>query len=52
MKFHCPVLMTAEKTLEELIYKDGVKIMAITDKALAEAIENNKETVFTDVIQE
>ena len=52
LKFHCPLLITAEKTLEELVFKSGVKIMAITDKAIAQAIENNKETVLTDGNQE
>lgn len=52
LKFHCPLLVTAEKTLGELIFKEGVKIMAITDRDIAKAVIDNKETVLTDLIQE
>ena len=41
--------MTEEKTLGELTFKDGVKIMAITDGDIAKAIIDNKETVLTDL---
>ncbi|MBO4594634.1 MAG: hypothetical protein J5697_02910 [Clostridia bacterium] len=49
LKFRCPVLITEEKTLGELIFKDGVKIMAITDGDIAKAIIDNKETVLKDL---
>ncbi len=38
------MLITEQKLLEEYIFKAGVKVLAITDKSLADAIcENAKE---------
>lgn len=45
-KFHCPCLVTVEKTLEEITHKDNAKVMAIYDKKLAKAILDNLEKDF------
>ncbi len=42
-KLRCEVLETTGKTLEELTHKENVKVMAITDKALAKAISEHRE---------
>lgn len=44
--FHCPMLKTKDKLLEEFIFKVGVKVIAITDKSLADAIISNFEEDF------
>ena len=48
-KYRCPVLESTEKPLEEYIHKAGVKIAAVTDNALAKAIEENSENEFTAI---
>ena len=45
-KFNAPMLITKDKLLEELIFKPEVKVMAITDKALTDAIMQNFEEEF------
>ena len=45
-KFHCPLLETKEKDLQDLTHKDNAKVMAIEDKALAQAILSNSEIEF------
>lgn len=40
-KYNCPLLITKEKTLEQLTYKQNAKIMAVSDKALSKAILDN-----------
>lgn len=46
---HCPLLITKEKTLEELIFRANVKIMAVTDRGLAKAvIENSLEDFISE----
>lgn len=40
-KHGCPLYVTENAELAELIHKDGVKIAAITDKSLAKAITDN-----------
>ena len=45
-KYNCPLLITKEKTLEQLTYKENAKIMAVSDKALSKAIIENSEKDF------
>lgn len=45
-KFNAPLLVTKDKLLEDLIFKPTIKVMAITDKALADAILQNFEEEF------
>lgn len=40
------LLMTAEKALSQMTYKENSKIMAVTDAALAKAIVENGEKEF------
>ena len=51
-KFGCSLLKTVSADLAEYIHTDNVKIAAITDKSLAEAVKNNKENDFTEIGQE
>lgn len=44
--FKCPLLITKEKSLEDITFKENAKVMAITDKALAKAILDNSEKDF------
>lgn len=44
-KYSCPLLQTVEK-LENIIYKRNVKIIAVTDKNLADAVIKNTEKDF------
>jgi ribosomal protein L7Ae-like RNA K-turn-binding protein len=45
-KFSAPMLITKDRLLEDLIFKPTVKVMAVTDKALADAIMQNFEEEF------
>ncbi|MBR1968686.1 MAG: hypothetical protein IKJ14_03630 [Clostridia bacterium] len=45
-KFNCPMLITVEKTLEEITHRENAKVMAIADFALAKAILDNSEKDF------
>ena len=45
-KFHCPLIETTEKTLEQLTHRENAKVMAIADKSLAAAILDNTEKDF------
>ena len=40
-KYRCEAFRTVDKTLEQLVYKDSVKVAAITDFPLAKAIAEN-----------
>ena len=40
LKYRCGLLRTKNRTLCDLAHKDGVKIAALTDSALAEALIN------------
>ena len=51
-KFHCPLLQTAKKPLEEMILRENAKVMAVTDKALATALKDNVGEDFISVNQE
>lgn len=51
-KFGCRLLKTVGADLERYIYIDNVKVAAVTDKSLANAIFNNKENDFIEVGQE
>jgi hypothetical protein len=48
-KYHAKILVTIENPLSFYTHKDSAKIMAITDKALAEAILNNSENEFIEI---
>ncbi len=48
-KFHCPLIQTKTDTLEEIIFKQNAKIMAVTDKELAHAAVINSEKDFITV---
>ncbi len=48
-KFHCPILKTLDKELSELVFKDNVKIIAITDIALSKAIKENLGQTFIGI---
>ena len=49
-KLHCPLLITKEKPLEDLIFRANVKIMAVTDRGLAKAvIENSLEDFISEI---
>ena len=45
-KFKCPLLETKDVMLSELIHIEDTKIMAITDKNLANAVIENSEKDF------
>ena len=45
-RFHCPLIETLEKTLEEITHRENAKVMAIADKALSKAILDNSEKEF------
>ena len=47
-RFNCPLLITTDKNLEDYVYKPNVKIMAITDNALKDAVFNNKGNELTE----
>lgn len=51
-KLNAPVLITKTKTLEELTHRENVKIMAVTDIKLAEAIIRESENDFLTSDQE
>jgi len=43
-RFHCRVIQTMDKSLEQITLRENAKVMAITDKALSKAIlDNSKE---------
>ena len=46
VKFHCPIIQTVSKSLEELTFKDNAKVMAIADQALASAVLENIQDDF------
>lgn len=45
-KYGCPLLLTTQKTLEQMTFKDNAKVMAVSDKALSKAILDNLENDF------
>lgn len=45
-KFHCPLLETVSKTLEEITHRENAKVMAIADKELSKAVLGNSEKDF------
>lgn len=45
-KYHCPLLITKTKSLEQLTHRENSKIMAVSDKALSKAILDNSENDF------
>lgn len=48
-KYGCPLLRTKERTLAEIIFKENAKIIAVTDKNLADAAIKNSEQDFITV---
>lgn len=51
-KFRCKAFATTNKDLSEYVHKDGIKIMCVTDRGLAEAIINNSEKEFIEIERE
>lgn len=51
-KLRSPVLITKNKTLEEMTYRENAKVMAVTDAKLAEAILRESEKDFLTLDQE
>lgn len=49
-KYRCPAFCTKNIGLCDLAHKEGIKIAAITDKSLAEAIILNAEPNLTELI--
>ena len=49
-KFGCKLFKTGEDKLEDITHRENAKVMAITDKQLAQAIINDKEKDFTEII--
>ena len=47
-RFHCHLIISNKKTVEELTGKEKCKLMAITDKGLSKAIEDNLDNDFTN----
>ena len=45
-KFGCPMLVSKDKLLEEFTFTSNTKVMAITDKSLADAIYLNYQEEF------
>ncbi len=45
-RYGCQLLITKDKTLEEITHKENAKVMAIDDKALSKAILENRENDF------
>ena len=45
-KFHCPIIETVSKSLEEITKRENAKVMAIGDKALSKVILDNMENDF------
>ena len=50
-KYRCSALCTKNISLCDLTHKDGVKIAAITDKSLAQAITLNAEPNLTELFR-
>lgn len=46
-QFHCKIVLSKAKTVEELTGKENCKLMAITDASLAKAIMDNLNGDFT-----
>ena len=51
-KYNCKLIKSICADLCDYIYTDNVKIAAVTDKSLADAILNNKENDFIEIGQE
>ncbi len=47
VKFHATVLVTVNKTLEEITYKENAKMLAITDRDFAKSICEYAESEFS-----
>ena len=45
-KFACP-LMVSKKLLEDVVFKENCKVLAVTDKNLAKAIIDNQNENFS-----
>ncbi|MDY6367447.1 MAG: hypothetical protein SPL13_02905 [Clostridia bacterium] len=49
-KFKCPIIQTVKKPLEEIVFKDNAKVMAVTDAALADAVKSNLGDDFIEIV--
>ena len=47
LKFHCPLIVSEKVTVEEITLKENCKLIALTDKNLAEAVIKNSNEDFT-----
>lgn len=47
-----PILICKYATLQEISYRDNCKVIAITDKQMAEAIKNNFNSDLYDLVSE
>lgn len=46
-KFGCPLLITKDAPLSDMVHRENVKAAAITDRRLARAVFDNAEEEFT-----
>jgi flagellar motor switch protein FliG len=46
VKFNCPLVVTVNKTLEQITHKENAKVMAIYDKKLTKAFLGSLEQEF------
>ena len=51
-KLRCELICFKDEKLEDLVHRENAKIMAISDKALANAIKKEAQDEFTVVSQE
>jgi ribosomal protein L7Ae-like RNA K-turn-binding protein len=47
VKFHANVMVSVNKTLEEITYKENAKMLAITDRDFAKSIQEYAESEFS-----
>ena len=47
VKFHTNVMVSVNKTLEEITYKENAKMLAITDRDFAKSIQEYAESEFS-----
>ena len=49
-KFNCPLIKTVKKPLAEIVFKENVKVAAITDRALSTALKDNLGEDFIEIV--
>ena len=50
-KYNCPIYSTTNYELSEYVYKPNVKVLAVTDWALAKAVKENGTGELIDLVQ-